>query len=98
MRRKPQEARAGEVMRREGESINMFQEVKLHVRGQQSGLSMLGSGLQRKPVDGRHFLSLSSFLINVGLAFWRIPNSFSRSVGTGLTLRLSYLMEMLLLL
>lgn len=33
MRPKPQEARAGEVMSGEGESINMFQEVKLRVHG-----------------------------------------------------------------
>lgn len=50
MRQKPQEARAGEVMSREGESINMFQEVKLRVHGERGGLTNVNGG-HRPPED-----------------------------------------------
>lgn len=44
MRQKPQEARAGDVISREGESINMFQEVKLPVYREWSSLTNITAG------------------------------------------------------
>lgn len=68
MRPKPQEARAGEVMSGEGESINMFQEVKLRVhRGVQwfSQTSMLDRrNLRTAKQPVRELQSLCQQLLN----------------------------------
>lgn len=53
MRQKPQEARAGEVMRGEGESINMFQEVKLRVHGERGGVTNTDGRWPPEDIDGR---------------------------------------------